>query len=330
MASGAHVGKEGVVSAWVRDDAAGTWHHGVVQRGSRDGGKRWIPRDMEVYRDTVTGIERLFLLIGDPGIISGVHDPGQPARIRWNEKVEFPASGTFNARPLGIVVANGALLFSVSGSIYRRTDGPKPAYTEVVKLGDRVNTDIGGVRGLTVIPNPNGAGESLLFMWAPDGRSSGQIKRLDPDGNGGYTVHDEANMRELMKEKLGFEIGYVLGAHSNFHPVVDPTTGKTVHLIGFQGNLRTGEQLRWPGSPLYAGALYAIRTADGKYTVREVNGAWAPGKPVLVSPRTFALSPFGDGTVFVGGHDASGVRSDNMAWIFKAQLKVVLGNGGAP
>jgi len=111
------------------------------------------------------------------------------------------------------------------------------------------------------------------------------------------------------------------------YPVVHPATGQTVHIIGFQGNLRESEHLRWKGSRLYAGALYAVRAADQTYTVHEVNGPYAPGKPVLVSPRTFAHSPFGDNLLFVGGHDSSGKRSDDMAWIFKASLDVALGLG---
>jgi len=323
-AAGSHMGSEGTVSAWVRDDASGKWTHSIVKRGPRAGGVRWIPRDMEVYRDKVTGVERLFLLIGNPGIISGVYDPSQPTGIRWSTHVEFPATGTFSTRPLGMVQANGSLLFSVGGVIYRRIDGPKPSYTKVIDLGKGVNTDVGGVRGLTTIANPNGPGQSVLFLWAPHGGSSGQIKRLDPDGSGGYTEHDEANVRALMSKALGVSVAYVLGAHNALYPVTHPVTGKTVHLVGFQGNLRGADRLRWMPSRLYAGALYAIRAADGTYTVNEVNGPWAPGRPPLVSPRTFALSPFGDNLVFVGGHDASGRQSSDMAWVFKASLDVVL------
>jgi len=325
-ASGAYTRKQGVVSAWVRDDAAGTWKHGIVKRGSRASGVRWVPRDMEVYRDKVTGAERLFLLLGNPGIISGVYDASQPTRIRWDETVEFPADGSFTTRPLGMVQANGSLFFSVGGVIYQRVDGAKPTYTKVLSLGDGVNTDVGGIRGLTTIANPNGAGESILFLWAPDGRSIGQVKRLDSNGRGGYTAHDEANMRKLMSAELGVNVGYTLGAHSIMYPVVHPVTGKTVHIIGFQGHFQGSGHLKWAGK-LYAGAMYAIRTADRTYTVNEVNGSYAPGKPFLVSPRTFAHSPFGDNLLFIGGHDASNTRSDDMAWIFKASLDVVLGLG---
>jgi len=327
-AAGAYRDGQGFVSAWVRDDTSGTWRHGIVKSGSRAGGTRWVPRDMEVHTDKATGAERLFLLLGNPGILSGVYDPSQPTGIRWNEEVEFPARGTLPTRPLGIVEANGSLLFSAGGVIYRRVDGPNPTYAEVLNLGGDVNTDVGGIRGLTAIPNPDGPGESILFVWVPDGRSPSRIKRLDPDARGGYTLHDEADISTLMSEYLSATVGYSLAAHSNMVPVVHPGTGDTVHLIGFLGRLPADHPLQWNGSRLYAGALYAVRAPDATYTVHEVGGAWAPGKPVLVSPRTFARSPFGDDLIFVGGHDASGRPSDDMAWIFKAPLDVVLGGSG--
>ncbi|HIG80536.1 MAG TPA: hypothetical protein EYQ62_02585, partial [Verrucomicrobiales bacterium] len=71
MAAGANFERGGAVSAWVRDDAAGKWHHTLVRHGSNAGGVRWVPRDLQVYRDRVTGIDRIFLLLGNPGIISG-------------------------------------------------------------------------------------------------------------------------------------------------------------------------------------------------------------------------------------------------------------------
>ena len=325
MAAGAYKEGKSFVSAWVRDDAKGKWIHSIVKYGYWQQGVRWVPRDMEVYRDKVTGVERLFLLLGNPGIISGVYDASLPSKIRWDEKIEFPNTGDFRARPLGIVQANGSLLVSVGGVIYRRVDGPKARYVEILNLGEDVNTDVGGIRGLTAIANPSGEGESLLFLWAPNGRSAGQIKRLDPDGLGGYTVHDEVKLRDLMHEKLGVEVGFVLGAHSEMYPIIHPVTSETLHLIGFQGILRGKENLQWNGSRLYAGAMYAIRAADGSYTVHEVNGPYAPGRPILVSPRTFARSPFSDDRFFVGGHDSSNLRSDDMAWIFKASVNTILG-----
>ena len=201
----------------------------------------------------------------------------------------------------------------------------RPTYTEILDLNDDTDTDVGGIRGLTTVNNPNGPGDSLLMLWAPGGRSTSQVKRLDPDGKGGYTVHDEANMLDLMSKALGVKVTYTLGAHSMMYPVIHPETGKTVHIIGFQGNIHGKDHLRWKGSALYGGAMYAVRTSDGKYSVHEVNNHYEPEKALLVSPRTFCVSPFGDDQFFIGGHDSSNKVSDNMAWIFKAPLKVALG-----
>ncbi len=327
IAAGATFERGGAVSAWVRNNETGTWNHTIVRHGANTGGIRWVPRDMEVYRDKVTGAERLILLLGNPGVVSGVYDPTAPGKIRWETILEypFPNVGSVKTRPLGIVQANGSLLFSVDDAIFRRNDGPRPSYTELLRLADDVDTDVGGIRGLTTIKNPNGSGESILFLWAPGGRSISRVKRLDPDGKGGYTIHEEASMMNLMSKHLDVKVTYTLGAHNMMYPIRHPQTGELVHLIGFQGNIDGKNQLRWPGSRLYGGAMYAIRKADKTYTVHEVNNAYEPGKIALVSPRAFCLSPFGDNQLFVGGHDASNRISDDMAWICKAPLDVALG-----
>ena len=327
MAAGANFERGGAVSAWVRDDDKGTWTHTLVRHGSAVAGVRWVPRDMEIYRDKVTGIERLFLLLGNPGIITGVYDSATPSKIRWSRHIEFPflTKGSFRTRPLGMTQANGSLFFSVDDAIYRRVDGEKPDYVEVMNLGDDIDTDIGGVRGLTAIANPDGPGQSLLFVWAPGDGSKCHVKRLDPDGSGGFSVHDEAVIMDLMRKSLGVEVTYTLAAHNMMYPFRHPVTGETVHIIGFQGNIRGNDRLRWKDSRLYGGAMYAIRAADQTYTVHEVNNAYAPGKTPLVSPRTFCLSPFNDDHLFIGGHDSSNHASDNMAWIFKAPLDAALG-----
>lgn len=343
LAAGSHPpGGDGLVSCWVRNDRTGDWSHQVVLQGSRQRGSRWVPRDMQVHRDRATGIERLFLSLGNPGIISGVYDPASPTRIRWDDRVEFPTAGTLPTRPLGMVEANGSLLFSAGSVIYRRVDGSPPRYVEMLDMADdenggsTVNADLGGIRGMTTIANPRGPGQSILFVWVPRGRAAGQIIRLDPNDVGkrgdagwgivdGYTRHVEANLRDLMQEALGVEVLGVLGGYNAFHAVEDPTTGETFHLIGFQGRLGEHDEWMWKPTRYYAGALYAVRHPDGRYTSHQVNGPYRPGKPALVAPRTFAASPFGQGWLFVGGHDANFKLSDATAWIFRAPLDVALG-----
>ena len=303
-----------LVSVWVRDDTTGSWSHEMVQSGTAITGVRWVPRDIQIYRDKVTNIERIFVVLGNPGIMSGVYDATVASGIRWDTNIEFPSSGPFTTRPLGIAEANGKLYFSVGGVIFQRNNGPSPTYVEILNLGGGVNIDVGGIRGLTSIPNPNGAGESMLFVWAPTGASIGEIKRLDPDGFGGYTIYDETNLSDLMSNELGVAVPYTLGAHNQFYPFTHPVTGETVHVVGFQGRAPGIEPLLW--DDLYAGAMYAIRTADQNYSIHEVNGVYRVNKAILVSPRTFSESPFGDSQIYVGGHDANFHNSDDMAWIF--------------
>ena len=332
MAAGANFERGGAVSAWVRDDSTGGWAHTLVRHGSSAGGVRWVPRDMEIYRDKVTGVERIFMSLGNPGIISGVYDPTVPGRIRWDRNLEYPflTDGSFRTRPLGIIQANGSLFFSEGDSIYQRIDGERPRYREIFELYEDTDTDVGGIRGLTRVESPNGEGDSLLFIWAPGEGSACEVKRLDPDGQGGYTLRDEVRIIDLMKDYLDVEVTYTLGAHNMIYPFTDPASGETVHIIGFQGNIRgSKDHLRWKGSALYAGALYAVRRADQSYCVLEVNNRYKAGKQLLISPRTFCESPFGDKDIYVGGHDSSFKVSDNMAWVFKAPESVVLGSKSA-
>ena len=322
------------VSFFQRDDASGRWTHTLLQDGPRDVPQegqdkpvqiRRVPRDIEIYHDPATKVDRIFMLVGDPGILSGVYN-SETGRIEWDTEPEHPKGGqAFPARPLGIAEANGTLYFSIGGQIFKRNNGPKPTWVEAYRIPGRVNTDVGGIRGLTAIPNPNGAGESLLFVWTPHGRALGDIKRLD-----GKELKDntETTLRALWNNEKIPESGrplYHLGGYNMLLPVKDPKSGKTVHLIGFQTKVAdANEALVW--NRYYKGAMYAIRTADRKYSVQEVNGRYAAPKPVLLAPRTFAHSPFPEekGTIYFGGHDANGFMSTDMAWIFKADATTVL------
>lgn len=322
----------GAISVFVRDDATGNWIDDTVfSAPSLPGSQTWSPRDIEIYRDRVTGIERIFLSTGRYGVISGVYDAAEPASIRWDE---FPEGESLATRPLGLVAANDSLLLSSGASLYQRNDGPDPSWTPVFFLADNINSDVGGIRGMTVIPNPNGEGESILFMWAPNTASAGCIRRLDPNGAGDYLLHDETCMRGLMKAELGVGVGYTLGAYNDLFPVVDPATGKTLNLVGFEARTDGPPDTRW--NDYYRGAMYAIRNEQQEYWINEINDRFDSTKPTLVAPRTFALSPFEcDGSnqecndvLYVGGFDPNFYPSTNTAWIFRTSLTHAIRNRG--
>ena len=94
---------------------------------------------------------------------------------------------------------------------------------------------------------------------------------------------------ELMKGKLGVDASYTLGAHSHGLSVRGSGIGKTVHLIGFQGNIK-GKHHEMERAP-FAGALYAIRYPDRTYEVLEVNNAYKTASLRLFRHELFAPPP---------------------------------------
>ena len=73
-----------------------------------------------------------------------------------------------------------------------------------------------------------------------------------------------------------------------------------------------------------------FREADQHYRLKQVNGHWEPGKPKLVAPRTFVVSPFPEDAgkvIYFGGFDCNFFPARDTAWVFRAPLETVLGAG---
>ncbi|HEX2905252.1 MAG TPA: hypothetical protein VHO69_00220 [Phototrophicaceae bacterium] len=328
LAAGFLDGGNNGVNLYTRDDTTGQWVTSTIVPPSvtQTEGSSSV-RAMQVYQDKVTGIEHLFITIGMWGVFSGVYDPVAPGSIRWETVSE---TGLTTPRPLALIEANGALLVSVGKRIYQRLDGPAPRWKVIVDESDLlpgivvVNAPAGGIRGLTAIPAPNGAGESLIFLWAPGSDPEhGTIMRLDPDGQGGYQQFHEVDTASLLSAYLGTEIVWPIGAYNDFLPVTDPTTGREVYLFGMQTAIPEKTALPNYGPGFYAGALYGIRDSAEQYRVREVNGKFPAGNPPLVSVRTYTLSPFPADqgqVIYFGGFDANYIPNSNTAWVFRTSL----------
>ena len=243
-------------------------------------------------------------------------------------------------RPLAIVEANGALLFSTGSQIYRRVDGAAPTYalaqddTDLLATGEVIDPNVGGIRGLTAIPASSGSGNSLLFFWAPDGTSNskGCVYRLDFSSTGPYTRTLEACMNNLISTYLGGSpVSYVLGAYNNFYPVTNPATGQINYVFGLDcwvaGNyVSITETQAGKTGGMYSGAMYAMRLGPGTYQVGEVNGHHNSANPALVSIYTAVLSPFAteSNVLYFGGYDPNNVNSHNTAWSFKSWIATAL------
>lgn len=323
------------INFFCRNDRTGVWEKGTVYSGPRPADlEDRSCRAMRVYRDKVTGLERVFLSLGKLGVISGVYDPRAPGKVRWDSE---PESANVETRVLAVIEANDSLLFSAGRKIYHRIDGETPSWEVLHDMSDLfpnvANQPIGGIRGLSAIPNPEGNGDSLMFVMAEGKQSRGTIYRLDPDGEGGFSRNREADLASLMSEYLdGNPVYFILAAYNDIYPVVDPQSGETVHLIGFDSWIGGKRFPMWhydaaKNGGFYAGGMYAIRDSRGNYRLREINGPADPSKPPLVATCVFARSPFpedrGD-RIYFAGHDGNHRESTNHAWIFSTSLENAL------
>ena len=305
------------VMSFSRDDNNSSWGESQIIQGGLPAGENYSIRDIEIYTDQVTGIERIYASVGTKGLFAGKYNASAPGKINW---ISTPEVGPLSIRPLGITTANSTLYFSSGNKLYKRNDGVSPTYTvahDFSDLSTNINSAVGGIRGLTTIANPNSNNDALLLMWCPDGQSQGVIYRLEPDGAGGFDRFYETKISMLVASYLpGANVNYLLGAYNEFYEYVDPLTSDTVHLVGIEATITGGGYPTWNG--YYKGGLFAIRDASMQYSLEEINGAIGINDTALVSNRCYIKSPFeNEDAIYYGGFDPNSNTSTNMAWIFK-------------
>jgi hypothetical protein len=335
--------ERGGVDVFVRDDPTGKWTATALIRGrtGKLGGDNSVRAAM-VYRDRVTGREKLFISVGVLGLFTGTFDPSAPGKIVWDSRRDSPSVFGAGTRILAIVEANDSLFYSEGTKIYRRTDGEKPRYQLVLDMTAQADTrvgralfqSIGGIRGLSAIDGPVPGRKSLIFLWADGGQSQACIHRLDPKPDGSWSDNREACLAQLASKYIGAPVSYAIGAYSSFMPLKDPLTGGTVYIIGMEAKIpgrafeqRTAHSQRDNNGGFYAGALYALRDARGNWRIGEVGGKFEPGKPELVSVYTYAISPFGGsdvGRIYLGGYDPDHFASTDTAWVASESLADLL------
>ncbi|MFT6337423.1 MAG: hypothetical protein ACJATI_004186 [Halioglobus sp.] len=314
------------VKSFARNDNSGDWGESQIIQGSFPPDENYSIRDIEVYTDQVTGIERVYASVGTQGLFAGKYNQSNIGKIDW---IPTPEIGPLSIRPLGITNANNTLYFSSGNKLYRRNDGAAPTYTiahDFSDLSTNINSAVGGVRGLTTIKNPNGNDEALLLMWCPNGQSQGIIYRLEPDGAGGFNRIYETKLSILVEDYLlGINVNYLLGAYNEFYEFVDPITNDTVHLIGFEANITGGGHPTW--NSYYSGGLFAKRDANMQYAIEEINGSIEANDTALVATRCYVKSPFeNEDAIYFGGFDPNSKTATNMAWIYNKRYQTTSAN----
>jgi len=296
-------------------------------------------RALELYQDSVTKIDMMFMNTGMDGIVSGKFDQTKQTNVKFDRQTE---TGKVMTRPLAIVVMGGRIYYSAADKIWRRKDGHKPSWTILLDMKANVDEAVGGIRGLSAI------GNSLMFAWCPNGRSQSCIMRVDVKG-GKSKIAKEACVASKLKQylqhlqkKRGKKhraiVPFSIAAYNNILEV--PTKdGSKVALIGFEACLYWHTFYQNPVDPdqtkrnqkkkpysYYSGAGYLIRRGPSKYEVRTPYGprySHSKHEPDLVATRCYANSPFNDGTVFMGGYDCNFFRARDTAWIVQGMPEAV-------
>ena len=309
----------GIVTAniFIRNDVNSSWDQVLVYEGGFPAGENYSMRDIEIYTDQVTGIENLIISVGTQGIFSGKYNPNVDGKIEIGLNPEI---GPLSIRSLGIAVANNALYFSSGNKIFKRNDGFNPSYDVVhdfIDLGSNINSAVGGIRGLSTIPNPSGENESMLLMWCPNGQSRGTIFRLDPNESQEFDRVYETKISLLVEDYLpGETVTYLLGAYNEFYSFTDPATNEEYNIIGIESLLQGDNYPTW--NSFYSGAIFALRDNSAQYELQEINGAIDFDDNPLVSVRCYVESPFeNEDALYFGGFDPNGYTSTNNAWIYK-------------
>jgi hypothetical protein len=325
--------RTGATRVFSRDDATGAWTATLLaeDRPAAD----FLPqiRSFALHRDRQTGIDRIFAGHSPRGIWSGVYDAALPGRIRWDASPELDLSTMSTAALPGLAgrlrvssfaEANGVLYAAIGQTIFERIDGAAPRW-RLVYRNSRVALSETGLRGLTAVANPAGAGEVLLA--AVEGRGA-RIVRIDPV-TGAETT--ELDLAEFLSSAWKMPVNYVIAAYNDMTKLRDAADGDIV-LIGLEAfippkaPIAAGHDVVGVGyGRLEAGGWYLIRYPDGRYDLRQITLPQA-GR-ALVATRAIRLSPFAgdERALYFAGYDANKAPTHNTAWIARAALSEALG-----
>ncbi|WP_310391899.1 T9SS type A sorting domain-containing protein [Hymenobacter sp.] len=316
----------GILSVYTRNDAAtpAAWTETVIgtvpanPTGGND--NDGTIRSFIVYRDKVTGVDRIFAGSLPNGLISGAYDATRPGKIAWNTAAaEF--SG-FVGRPMAFAVCNGDLYCAIAPNIWKRNDGPNPTWTSVFSYPFvAVPGGSSGFRGLTTIKNPTGPGQALLA--ALEGTVS-RIYRVTPSATLPYPVATEYDVDIALTAAFGYPGQYYVVANSEMTWVTEPVTADSVLTITLQhhpANLRDD-------------AFYLTRKQVGAavtYSLKRIDNTMFGPLTVLNSTRAIAASPFVNDAdfVYVGGYDADDNPSHNTAYALRASKTAFFNPAGS-
>jgi hypothetical protein len=149
-----------------------------------------------------------------------------------------------------------------------------------------------------------------------------RIYRIDPheiEASGRYKATLDLDVSAFLTQALGTEANYAGIAYNDTTEYPDSAGRCSYRLIGIE--VITPRVSETFGKHQFnPNAHYLIRDCSGDYALREIQDVQIVPKPVLVSVRALAVSPFASdpvGTVYAGGFDANNNPVHNTAWLYR-------------
>jgi hypothetical protein len=293
--------------------AHGTWTMSWLEPPPASGDAE--VRSFASYTDSVTHEEMAFAGSDPFGIFSGGFSSASNG-IVWGASAEAGTVGvtTGGDRVMSFAACGGKLYATMYDAILVRTDGASPSWKIFYQYsGPALASQSSGFRGLTCVPNLNGAGSMLIAGLEGD---SPNIYDIPLDGSEPTIELYTAN---YLATQLGTWVGYGIAAYNNM--VVYPESGTTTCptlLIGLGVVNTTNYANEYEND--YPTALYLVRHCNGSYGLHAIVDPSIAPAPPLISTRAMVVSQFsGDpaGTLYVGGYDAHNDPAHNTDWIYR-------------
>ena len=195
-----------------------------------------------------------------------------------------------------------------------RTDGTNPSWQTFYQYsGPALPSQSSGFRGLTCVPNLNGAGSMLIAAL-----ESNSIDIYDIPLDGSQPTI-ELYTSNYLATQLGAWVGYGIAAYNNM--IVYPQSGAPSCpdlLIGLSVVVTAQYVNAYEG--WYPTALYLVRHCNGAYGLQTIIDPSVVPAPPLIATRALAVSQFsGDpaGTLYAGGFDAHNLSAHNTDWVYR-------------
>ncbi len=308
---------DGQVNCWVRNDNTNTWNVNTLANVQTNVNCRALG----FHKDATNNICYVFAGLMDYGIFRGSYNASLPTKIQWTLTPEFVTPT--NERVMGFTVCNNEIYAATSdggiGHIYKRTDA-SASWSLVKTTTDGPQAE--DIRGLSAIPNPNGAGEVLWYSW------NKKASRIDPFNNYAETV--EYAYTDSLTSQLGIQVQYIIAAYNDNFPVFNPTNAnEDIRIIGIELKynataLLSNPKPNWNGWGIDGQYYERHQKGSNIYYVRKFIVNNSPlVTDTLVATRTICVSPFASDNgkvLYAGGMDCNSIPMSRQAWIYTANF----------